>query len=162
MEVKTHTGEWFKMRILPYRTIDNRIDGLVLTFSSIDIQKKAQEHIQIAMELTRSVFDMNSDPIAVLDKNGEVVIANSALSNISDVPQKNITGMKISSLLGIQAGDYKLDSKLDTALKNAEGFSIEDITISSKKEHFTVEARIINTKPDFPYRILFRFIGKNK
>lgn len=39
-EVQTTEGLWYKMRIMPYRTTDNRIDGAVLTFSNIDDQKR--------------------------------------------------------------------------------------------------------------------------
>ena len=39
-EVQTTKGLWYKMRIMPYRTTDNRIDGAVLTFSNIDEQKR--------------------------------------------------------------------------------------------------------------------------
>jgi two-component system CheB/CheR fusion protein len=31
-DVQTQTGRWFAMRVLPYRTADDRIDGVVLTF----------------------------------------------------------------------------------------------------------------------------------
>jgi PAS domain-containing protein len=33
--VPSQNGKWFCVRIMPYRTIDNRIDGLVITFTSI-------------------------------------------------------------------------------------------------------------------------------
>jgi two-component system, chemotaxis family, CheB/CheR fusion protein len=39
MEVKTVDGRWFSVRIMPYRTLDNRIDGLVITFSDITAAK---------------------------------------------------------------------------------------------------------------------------
>lgn len=44
-EVQTLEGKWFKMRIIPYRTTDNRIDGAALTFSDIDAQKTVQEKL---------------------------------------------------------------------------------------------------------------------
>ena len=65
VEVQTTEGAWYKMRILPYRTMDNRIDGAVLTFSSITEQKQAQHILSTAnleMEqawlLIRKIFDM--------------------------------------------------------------------------------------------------------
>ena len=33
--VSSQNGKWFRVRIMPYRTLDNRIDGLVITFTSI-------------------------------------------------------------------------------------------------------------------------------
>jgi two-component system CheB/CheR fusion protein len=37
--VKTVDGRWFSVRIMPYRTLDNRVDGLVITFSDITAAK---------------------------------------------------------------------------------------------------------------------------
>ena len=38
-QVTTHDGRWFSVRIMPYRTIDNRIDGVVITFADITAAK---------------------------------------------------------------------------------------------------------------------------
>ncbi len=38
----TNDGRWFNVRIMPYRTIDDRIDGLVITFNDITIAKKLE------------------------------------------------------------------------------------------------------------------------
>jgi two-component system CheB/CheR fusion protein len=42
-EVQTKEGRWFKLKILPYRTVENVIDGVVITFYDIDLQKKILE-----------------------------------------------------------------------------------------------------------------------
>ena len=41
-EIATHDGRWFNIRIMPYRTIDDRIEGLVMTFSDITKAKKLE------------------------------------------------------------------------------------------------------------------------
>ncbi|MFP4588122.1 MAG: chemotaxis protein CheB [Desulfohalobiaceae bacterium] len=45
-EVQTIEGKWYMMRIMPYRTRQDRIQGAVLTFRDVDAQKKAQERLQ--------------------------------------------------------------------------------------------------------------------
>jgi hypothetical protein len=40
--ITTADGRWFKVRIMPYRTMDNRIDGVVLTFADITAAKKVE------------------------------------------------------------------------------------------------------------------------
>jgi two-component system, chemotaxis family, CheB/CheR fusion protein len=37
--VKTVDDRWFSVRIMPYRTLDNRVDGLVITFADITVAK---------------------------------------------------------------------------------------------------------------------------
>jgi two-component system CheB/CheR fusion protein len=38
-QIKTIDGRWFSVRIMPYRTLDNRVDGLVITFADITTAK---------------------------------------------------------------------------------------------------------------------------
>ncbi|MHC4872046.1 MAG: CheR family methyltransferase, partial [Planctomycetota bacterium] len=40
-KIPAHTGRWFSVRIMPYRTIDDRIDGVVITL--VDIPEHRQE-----------------------------------------------------------------------------------------------------------------------
>ncbi len=44
--VPTLDGRWFRVRIMPYRTQTNRIDGLVITFSDITISKKLEAELR--------------------------------------------------------------------------------------------------------------------
>jgi chemotaxis protein methyltransferase CheR/two-component system CheB/CheR fusion protein len=49
-QVKRHDGSWFKIRIMPYRTQDNVIDGVVITFIDISETKK----LEIQLRSTQS------------------------------------------------------------------------------------------------------------
>ena len=48
--ISSTDGRWFNVRIMPYRTIDDRIDGLVITFSDITVSKKLEIELKIANE----------------------------------------------------------------------------------------------------------------
>lgn len=48
--VTTKNGLWFNVRIMPYRTEDDRIDGLVLTFTDITVSTKLEIDLQKANE----------------------------------------------------------------------------------------------------------------
>jgi two-component system CheB/CheR fusion protein len=48
VEVKSVAGVWYTMRILPYRTLNNVIEGAVITFVDISAAKKAQEALRLA------------------------------------------------------------------------------------------------------------------
>ncbi len=47
-EVFAHDGRWYARRILPYRTVDDHIEGVVITFIDITERKKAHEAIAAA------------------------------------------------------------------------------------------------------------------
>jgi two-component system CheB/CheR fusion protein len=40
--IATNDGRWFAVRVMPYRTMDNRIDGVVITFGDITAAKKVE------------------------------------------------------------------------------------------------------------------------
>jgi len=45
-EVQTKDGHWYTVKLMPYRTVDNVIDGVVITFSDIEFQKQAQAKLE--------------------------------------------------------------------------------------------------------------------
>ncbi len=53
IEVQSEEGSWYILRIRPYRTLDNVIEGLVLTFVDISGPKRAQEALHKANDLLR-------------------------------------------------------------------------------------------------------------
>jgi two-component system CheB/CheR fusion protein len=47
-QVATRDGRWFLVRIMPYRTLENRIDGVVITFSNITAAKTLEAQLRLA------------------------------------------------------------------------------------------------------------------
>src|SRR5262249_31119554 len=44
-EVGTRDGRWFRVRIMPYRTLDNVIDGVVITFTEVTSSREMQNSL---------------------------------------------------------------------------------------------------------------------
>jgi two-component system CheB/CheR fusion protein len=51
--IRSHDERWYKIRIMPYRTIDDKIDGLVITFTDISKLKNLESELEKARELIR-------------------------------------------------------------------------------------------------------------
>jgi len=52
-QVNARDGRWFTVRIMPYRTLDDRIDGVVITFTDITASKTLESQLReknIALE----------------------------------------------------------------------------------------------------------------
>jgi two-component system CheB/CheR fusion protein len=65
-EVQSEDGGWYLMRILPYRTTENVIDGLVVTFVDITKIKGLQN------ETRRLIAALNTSPIGIFEQNAEM------------------------------------------------------------------------------------------
>jgi two-component system CheB/CheR fusion protein len=83
MEVISKEGCWYLMRITPYRTPENVIEGAVMTFTDITKQKELQEQlreltrtVQAARDFAESIVDTVREPLIVLDAGLRVVSAN--------------------------------------------------------------------------------------
>jgi transcriptional regulator with PAS, ATPase and Fis domain len=44
--ITTRDGRWFTVRIMPYRTLDDRIDGVVITFADITVAKTLEAKLR--------------------------------------------------------------------------------------------------------------------
>jgi two-component system CheB/CheR fusion protein len=78
VDVQTTSGRWYSMRIFPYRTLDNVIEGAVLTFMDItEISQTREELVKAneALRLAVVVRDAN-DAITVQDLNGRILAWN--------------------------------------------------------------------------------------
>jgi two-component system CheB/CheR fusion protein len=168
-EVQTAEEIWFNMRIIPYRTMDNRIDGAVLTFSSIEDQKKGQKQLESlllesenAWELVRAIYDISDDPMAVLDNNGKIVIANTRYSELMQVDQEKLKGTDFVKSHNDIADKIELNIKLKTALEKDKDFvsDIIDIKTPSGQKSYAIKGRILKNDKNFPYRILIQFLLK--
>ncbi|MEQ1659188.1 MAG: PAS domain-containing protein [Hylemonella sp.] len=78
VDVQTRAGAWYTLRILPYRTLDNVIEGAVLTFIDISEVVRTRESLREANELLRLavvVRDAN-DAVTVQDLDGQILAWN--------------------------------------------------------------------------------------
>lgn len=47
---ESRDNRWYNVRIMPYRTLDDRIDGLVITFTDITLAKKLESEVKMLKE----------------------------------------------------------------------------------------------------------------
>ncbi len=97
-EVQTDSGIWYLVRIQPYRTLDNVIDGVVLTFTDINKRIKAETDMQLTRDLAESVVDTVDKPLLVMDGDLKVISANRAFFQYFQVTAADTIERKIYDL----------------------------------------------------------------
>ena len=55
-QVSATDGRWFRVRVMPYRTQDNRIVGVVITFTDISVSKKLEAELRAAQQALQVRF----------------------------------------------------------------------------------------------------------
>ncbi|MBE0539791.1 MAG: PAS domain-containing protein [Verrucomicrobia bacterium] len=61
--VRARDGRWFTVRIMPYRTLDDRIDGVVITFTDITVAKRLEAQLREKHAvLERHVAEQSPEP----------------------------------------------------------------------------------------------------
>ncbi|WP_288403086.1 CheR family methyltransferase [uncultured Deinococcus sp.] len=81
-QVQTQDEQWYLMRISPYRTSDNFIDGVVLAFTNINVVKALETQVRESLEYAEAVLNSMQDPLLVLDSQLRIITANRAFYDL--------------------------------------------------------------------------------
>ncbi len=77
-EVQDTQGRWYSMTIRPYKTVDNRIDGALVTFEDINDLKQGMLRIKDARDYAEAIVETVREPLIILSKDMRVITANRA------------------------------------------------------------------------------------
>jgi two-component system CheB/CheR fusion protein len=97
-EIQTQDGTWYLVRIQPYRTLENVIEGIVLTFTDISKRVVAENDVRLARDLAESVVDTIEEPLLVMDEDLKVISANHSFYQFFQVDVADTVGRKIYDL----------------------------------------------------------------
>ncbi len=127
-ELRAASGAWYLVRIQPYRTLDNVIAGVVISFTDISQRVKAEVEIRDALMLAENIVNTVHEPLLVLDSEMTVVSASrSFFSYFKTAPQETV-GKSIFALGNGQWDIRALRELLETVLPrdtSFDGFIVE-------------------------------------
>ncbi|UOQ71306.1 PAS domain-containing protein [Hymenobacter cellulosilyticus] len=98
--IQTTTGEWYAMRILPYRTLDNYISGTVITFTDISGLKHLEEQLQETSRFANSIIETVREPLLVLDQHLHILTASRSFAQIFGVDADAVRHLSLAKLQG--------------------------------------------------------------
>jgi two-component system CheB/CheR fusion protein len=100
-EIRDDAGRWYLTRILPYRSADDRIEGVVLTFVDISEPKKALEALQQSEMRLQRLINIHGVGVLIFDDDGRLIDANETFQQMSgythaDVQSKSLTWRQLT------------------------------------------------------------------
>lgn len=93
-EIQTKDGNWYLMRIRPYRTTENAIEGVVVTFVLITAQKEVQRNL---LKLQHAV-EQSPAIVVITDTYGQVEYVNPKFTEVTEFARDEIIGKNASIL----------------------------------------------------------------
>ncbi|PYI87108.1 MAG: hypothetical protein DME26_07160, partial [Verrucomicrobia bacterium] len=127
-EVQTKDGDWRQVRISPYRTTENVIAGVVITFVDINRLKKAELATRQSRAYAESIVATVREPLIVLDADLRVVSANHAFFRTFGVAPKEVEHRLIYEMGHRQWDIPKLRELLEDILPQNTAFEDFEVT----------------------------------
>ena len=75
-EIQDREGHWYSLQIRPYRTVENKIDGAVLTWVDIHTLKRSLEKVRESRDYAEAIVETVRGPLVILDQNLKIKTAN--------------------------------------------------------------------------------------
>ncbi len=114
-EVNAEHGKIFIRRLLPYRTHDNRIEGVVATFQEITQLKKTQEQLNLQRTQLSLVADAMPVLLAYVDQEHRYQFANASYEKWFGISIDEVIGKPVWEVVGNKAYEVARSS-IETVL----------------------------------------------
>ena len=101
VEVQTKEGTWFLLRIRPYRTLENVIEGAVITFFDISEMRRTREALRSANDLLRLAVVVRDahDAIVLQDMEGRILAWNPSATRMYGWSEAEALQMNIREMI---------------------------------------------------------------
>jgi two-component system CheB/CheR fusion protein len=120
-EVQSSEGRWYIARLLPYRTLEDKIDGVVLTFIDITERRRAEGRLSSSEERLRVTLDSIEDyAILTTNLNGQIESWNRGAERIFGYREQEIIGQPVSLIFTPEERERGVD-KMERATAYEEG-----------------------------------------
>ena len=102
-DVQAADGTWYLMSIRPYRTIDDRIEGVVVMFQDVTLRRQAEATVLRSEERLRLLIDSAVDyAIFTMTETGHIDSWNSGAERMFGYTSEEIIGRNFDTLFTVE------------------------------------------------------------
>ncbi len=143
-EVEDPEGREYLMRVRPYRTADNRIDGVVLVLTDVTDLKHGMEEVRRARDYANAIVDTVRGPLLVLDKSLAVLSASRSFYELFRRDPERVQGRGVYEIVDGQLDLPTLRSMLDRL--RAGELQLRDVEIEREFEPVGPRTLLLNAR----------------
>lgn len=118
-QIPTNDRRWFSIRIMPYRTSDDRIDGLVITFVDNSDIKHLEGELQETAQMHHMILNASSDMIIRMTTDFKILEFNPAAEKFFGKKQKDVLNQSFFKLFVPESGRKKSEKNITGFLKES-------------------------------------------
>ncbi|MCX6236583.1 MAG: PAS domain-containing protein [Bacteroidia bacterium] len=115
-QISTKDGRWFSIRIMPYRTFDDRIDGLVITFINTSDIKQLEVELHETGQIHRLLLNSSSDVIIKLSTNSKILEFNPEAEKFFGKKREDVINQNFIQMFIPKAVQNKTEKELNKLL----------------------------------------------
>ncbi len=127
-EVRDREGTWYSMQVRPYKTLENKTDGVVMTWVDISALKGSLEEIKESRDYAEAIIETVREPLLILDESLRIKRANRSFYQVFQTSPEETENRLLYDLGDRQWNIPELKRLLDEVLpQNAsfEGLEVE-------------------------------------
>lgn len=138
-QVATHDGRWFKIRIMPYRTSDDKIDGMVITFIEITQSKQLERDLKQSQLMLQSFIKAVPSVIVGLSSDGKIIEMNAEAEKLFGFKREEVLGEKYIDLFIPPVMRKEVEADMKKLLTGHFPNRFENIVKTTKGDELKIE-----------------------
>ena len=135
-EIQDRDGRWYSLRIRPYITSENRIEGAALALLDIDDLKRGNVQLKEARDYADAIVETVWEPLVVLDSDLRICRANQAFYSTFGLSPAEAEGQPMVQVVDDRWVQPELKARL-----------VEILSRNSRLDNFSIEADVPGAGP---------------
>ena len=139
--VRDHEGRWYQLTVLPYVTVDNRIDGTTLVAIDIEGLRRGDLMLEASRKYAESIVDTIRECLVVLSPDGRILSGNRAFLRMVGATPHEIEGRYLYDL---GDGDWNIPELRKCLGDLGQGDKLEGFRVDRKVAGKEVQTFLLN------------------
>jgi two-component system CheB/CheR fusion protein len=147
---------------MPYRTLENRIEGVVITVADVTSYRQLEQELSDALSFAEAVISTVREPLLVLDNTMTILSVNSAFLRKFRLEKDDVMSKSLSEIRSGQLNSPELRGLLDRVIvenRVFEDYNIEIEVPDKGKQAMVLNAQQVESEGSRPPLILLTITG---